>query len=490
MKQEISSSHFVVKRSQDEDIICALATPPGEGALSLIRLSGKGTFKAIRKVCSFLPQKVKAHHIYFGTFLHPKTKKFIDEVLLLCFEEGRSFTGEESVEISCHGGLFLSSLILELLQSIGVRLAERGEFSYRAFMNGKIDLLQAESVLQLIQSRSPKAHEQAMRGLKGKLSDRLNLLEQKLLRILSHLEAGIDFSDQEIQPFSVDQQISFLRETKTYVKKMIVGFQQGRINREGFSVILLGAPNAGKSSLFNYLIQEDKAIVTEYPGTTRDILSARLLLNGRELCVKDSAGFRYNPDPVEKKGIEKTSEQLQYSDLCLFLLESDLPLNPEKFFGIEKLDRKKTIIVFSKSDQLTVSEKKRFLEEVLLYFQKKNLAGSFFTENNIQIDKLNKEPLWLSSQTGEGVKTLKEILYRESEKEVDEIFLSTSRQLQALQEISIFLNQAAELLNKKASSEFIAFELQQALSVLYKLLGKEYNEEVIKQVFKEFCLGK
>ena len=386
------------------------------------------------------------------------------------------------MEISCHGGTYLSSIILEALVAAGARLAERGEFSYRSFMNGRMDLLQAESVLELIQSRSPKAHTQAIRGLKGGLSKRLSLLEKSLLKLLSHLEASIDFSDQEIEPFSAKQQREFLAEIQQKVIKIVKGFQQGRINREGFSVILLGAPNAGKSSLFNYLIQEDRAIVTEHPGTTRDILSARLLLDQREFCLKDTAGFRKNPGAVEQKGIEKVLKELSHSDLCLFLVESFLPLGEQSVFGLEKLDMNKTNIVFSKSDQLSSSEKKVFLKEFVYLCRKNKFTGNFS-------DKMEKY-FWLSSHTGEGMEDLKDVFYKESEKEIGEVFLSTPRQREALEKVSYLLAQAKELLDKKSSPEFVAFELQSALSVLYELLGKEYDEEVIKQVFKEFCLGK
>ena len=471
-------------RPQDKDTICALATSPGQGALSLIRLSGNSAFEIARRCCPFLPEKMESHRIYFATFLYPETEKTLDEVLIFCFKEGHSFTGEESIEISCHGGSYLSSVILEALIAAGARLAERGEFSYRAFMNGKMDLLQAESVLDLIQSRSPKAHVQAIRCLKGKLSERLNNLEKKLLKLLSHLEASIDFSDQEIEPFSVEEQKGLLMEIRQEVKEIISGFQQGRINREGFSVILLGAPNAGKSSLFNYLIQEDKAIVTEHPGTTRDILSARILFSQREFCLKDTAGFRKNPDAVEKKGIEKVSKELFHSDLCLFLLESALPLKSESFFGIEQLEMDKTIVVFSKSDKLSAKNREIFLEELGRFCRKERGKKASF----LVLDK--KRSLWLSSHTGEGVENLKRILFKKSEKDSGEIFLSTPRQKEALEKINKCLEQADLLLDKNSSAEFVAFELQSALSILYELLGKEYNEEVIEQIFKEFCLGK
>lgn len=478
-----SSSPF--KRPQDQDTICALATSPGQGALSLLRLSGSRAFEIARKCCPFLPEKIESHRIYFGTFLYPENGETLDEVLIFCFEEGHSFTGEESIEISCHGGLYLSSVILDALIVAGARMAERGEFSYRAFMNGRMDLLQAESILDLIQSRSPKAHMQAIRGLKGELSEHLSGLEKKLLKLLSHLEASIDFSDQEIELFSVKKQKGLLMEIRQEVKEIIKGFQQGRINLEGFSIILLGAPNAGKSSLFNYLIQEDKAIVTEHPGTTRDILSARILFSQREFCLKDTAGFRKNPDAVEKKGIEKISKELSHSDLCLFLLESALPLQSESFFGLEQLDVDKTIVVFSKSDKLSSSERKIFLEQIAWLCREKGMEKSL---SFLILDK--KRNLWLSSHTGEGVEDLKRIFFKESEKDSGEIFLSTPRQKEALEKVSGSLEQADRLLGKNSSPEFIAFELQSALSFLYTLLGKEYSEEVIKQIFKEFCLGK
>lgn len=489
MKKIVNNSFLL--REQDEDTICALATPPGEGAISLIRVSGKKAFEISRKLCPFLPSKIKSHFIYFGTLLHPETRKALDEVLVFCFEKGRSFTGEESFEISFHGSSFIAEALLEALRVGGARLAERGEFSYRAFMNGKMDLIQAESVLELIQSRTPKAHTQALRGLKGKNSFRLKVLEEKLLKLISHLSASIDFSDQKIEPFSRKQQQVLLKEIKQELVLALKGFEQGRINKNGFSILFSGAPNAGKSSLFNCLLEEEKAIVTEEPGTTRDVLSARILLNQREFCLKDTAGFRENPSSVEKKGIEKAWEEIKRSDICLFLVESALPLKPESFFGLRKLDPKKTVVVFSKSDKLSLQEREKLLQATTDFFktevQKSTSEASDFPAHQLE---LKEEVLWLSSWTGEGVETLKKFLHKKSEKGILDAFLFTPRQGKALKKIKHFLELAENLLVKKASPEFTVFELQSALSVLYELLGKEYNEEVIKQVFKEFCIGK
>ncbi len=472
---------------QEEDTICALSTPPGEGALALIRVSGKRAFEISQKLCPFLPSQIHHRKVYFGTLLHPEKGQDLDEVLVFCFEKGRSFTGEESVEISSHGSPFVVSSILEALESSGARLAKRGEFSYRAFMNGKIDLLQAESVLALIQSRSPKAHAQALRGLKGKSSLRLKTLEKKLLKLLSHIEAEIDFSDQDIKPFSLEEQKRLLWSAIKDIKLALKGFEQGRINREGFSVVLSGAPNAGKSSLFNYLLEEDRAIVTAEPGTTRDVLSARFLWKGREFCLKDSAGFRVDPDPLEQKGIKKALEEIKLSDLCLFLVEGTLPLKEESFFGLETGKEKeplKTILVFSKADKVSPGERKKFLKSVHSFFKKKFPKELFSPEEDLL------KNFWVSSQTGEGIEELKNLLYKKSEKGVVDIFLSTPRQHQALEKIKYFLEQTENLLNQKSSPEFIAFELKSALTILSELLGKEYSEEVIQNIFKEFCIGK
>ena len=551
---------------REKETICALATPPGEGALSLIRLSGPASFKIARKLCPFLPAKIKSHRVYFGRVLHPQTRKVLDESLVTCFEKGRSFTGEESMEFSCHGGSFMAQNVLSALSVAGAKTAQRGEFSYRAFMNGKMDLIQAESILSLIKSRSPAGHAQALSALRGGLSKKLKVLEQKLLRLLSHIEASLDFSEEDISPFSAKEQEKALKEIKLDLAHLLKGFEQGLINREGFSILLLGAPNAGKSSLFNYLLGEDKAIVTKQAGTTRDILSASLLWQGREFTLKDSAGLRSNPDPIEKEGIKKAQEEMKKANLLLFLVESQWPLNPESFFGLEtisktgfeqgkgatfggfstskvdvklekanqtSIDKQKLLLCFSKADLLpSKKQRDKFLNPLLNYlnqtdrkpasFEKgatledsssyqqdlkrensnkisikqKNIQGTAFEgfstskEKPKPSNKTSIGALWLSTHTGEGIEQLKDLCFKRSEKEHGESFLSTPRQGQALKHISYFMKKAEQLLKQKGSPDLVAFELREGLSHLQQLTGQQYNEEVIKGIFKEFCLGK
>ncbi len=485
-------------RPQDEDTICALATPPGEGALALVRISGSHAAKIVQKICPFLLKKrLQSHRVYFGTLVDPFKKKDVDEVLVTYFKQGRSFTGEESLEISCHGGIFLSSTVLDLLVKAGARVAERGEFSYRAFMLGQLDLVQAESILSLIQSRSPKAHTQALRGLKGSISNYLKKIETDLLKLLSHLEASIDFSDQDIQPFSVKQQQKLLSQLIKTLQKGLISYTQGRINQEGFCVVLSGTPNAGKSSLFNCLLQEDKAIVAKMAGTTRDVLSARALFNQTEFCIKDTAGFRKNPNAVEREGIKRACQEIATAELCLFLVECSLPFRPQSLFGLEKQDLSKTVIVFSKSDKLNLEERKKFSQKVDFCLNKRNISMNLFKLRQRKINSCtNKKDrkmlsyVWISSHTGEEIQLLKKLFYEKARGSVQDIFIFSVRQKDSLEKISRFLDQAALLLTQGASSEIIALELQSALMVLYALLGKEYNEEVIQQIFKEFCIGK
>ena len=545
---------------EQERTICALATPPGEGALSLIRMSGPASFKIARKLCPFLPTKIKSHRLYFGHVLHPRSQKPLDEALVSCFKQGRSFTGEESVEFNCHGGHFIAQNVLSALNEAGARMAKKGEFSYRAFMNGKMDLIQAESVLTLIQSRSLVNHAQALSALKGNLSNKLSKLEKKLMRLLSHIEASLDFSEEDISPFDIEKQKSTLKEIQSDLTNLLKGFEQGLINREGFCVLLTGAPNAGKSSLFNHLLKEDKAIVTPLPGTTRDVLSASLLWHGREFTFKDSAGLRPHPDLVEKEGIKKAQAEIKKTDLLLFLVESHLPLKKESFFGLDQLDRQKTVICFSKADLLPEPKQRQELlnqarrsfpqnlsfpraqsasreslqcetqnlankqclpcvppdagagissmcgkksrsknsEAPFVSAKQALLADSAVAQVHDQRTVFTMRPPrhggdtagWISAHTGEGVEDLKKFCFKKSEKTHGEDFFFTPRQGQALKDIALALNRASRLLRQKASPDLVAFELKEGLSYLKQLTGRQYKEEVIQGIFKEFCLGK
>ena len=482
-------------RPQDEDTICALATPPGEGALALVRVSGSQAAYVVQRICPFLKQKqLKSHCVYFGVLKDPFKKRDVDEVLVTYFEKGKSFTGEESLEISCHGGSFLSSLILHLLVKAGARIADRGEFSYRAFILGRIDLVQAESILSLIQSRTPKTHDQALKALQGQVSNYLKKLETDLLRLISHLEASIDFSEQNIQAFSFQDLKQLFLQISEDIHKILEGCAEASINQEGFCVTLSGAPNAGKSSLFNYLLKSEKAIVTKQAGTTRDVLTGRILLNQIEFCIKDMAGLRKCFSSVEREGIQRAYKEVRAGNLNLFLIDSGSAFCLKNIFGLDKHQVEKLVIVFSKADKLDESKRSAVFKKVKSYLKSHNLLIKKFS-NLKQLDsqpgKVKQIPqIWLSSKTGEGIRELKKIICKKAEGNHQDIFLISIRQQMHLEKMSEFLKKAKKLFLQKASNELIILELESALVCLYNILGKEYSDEVIQNIFKEFCIGK
>ncbi len=462
-------------RAKDKDTICSLATPPGLGALALIRISGPKAWALTKKLCPFVKNTL-SHRIYFGTLRNFVTKKKVDEVLVSYFKKGRSFTGEECIEISCHGGSFIASSILDLLVRTGMRIADKGEFSYRAFMNGKIDLIQAESVLSLIQSKSSTAHAQALQALKGKTSKYLKILETQLLELLAHVEASIDFTQHDIKTHSLHQQKKLILQIEQKLLLAKESFKQGVRNYEGFNIVLLGDTNTGKSTLFNTFLQEDRAIVTNQPGTTRDILSASFLLGQQEFLLQDTAGLRTHPGVIEKKGITKALKASKTCDVCLFLIDSSTAKFSQNFHHLEKALLDKTIVIFSKSDKLPLKKRKAFLKKI--------------TKQCTLFSHSLMKPLFISSHTGEGMRDLKKALCKLASGDEGDVFFFTKRQGEALDKMYQFLSLARKLLAKNASEEFIALELQSALTVLYELLGKSYNEAVIKHIFKSFCIGK
>ncbi len=470
------SDHRLPLRPKDHDTICAQATPPGVGALALVRISGPKALKICKSLLPFFPSRPLSHHLYFGTALYPQNKKPIDEVLVSFFQKGKSFTGEESLEISCHGGEWIVAQIIEGLLWQGCRMAEPGEFSYRAFIHGNIDLLQAESILDLIQSQTPLSHRQALKSLKGSLSLKVKKMEEKLTRLLAHLEASLDFSEEDIQPFSLSEQKKQIKEMKEQALQWVKSFKQGEMIRKGFCVVFSGAPNAGKSSLFNDLIEEDRVITSSQAGTTRDVVSARWVLHQREFCFKDTAGFGKKTTGLQAQATKKTLQAVESADLNVFLVESRWPLKTDSFFQIKKVcARPPFLLVFSKADLLSSRKRDLFLKGLRKFIPSQDI----------------KSPLWLSLKTREGVKVLKEkILDISKNTQTHQSVLFTSRQMEKMKKIHTCFHRAFSLAGRFPASELIACELKEALRELYELSGKEYGEEVITKVFQEFCIGK
>ena len=456
------------------DTIVAVATPPGEGGISVIRISGENVLSLASKLfhSSFdiLKNTPPSHKVLFGEILDPNSKRVIDEVLFTWFKKPNSYTGEDVVEISCHGGTLVTSTILENILRQGVRLAKPGEFTRRAFVHGRIDLTQAEAVVDLIEAASDKALNCAVLQLKGELSRRINNLFDQLLAVQAQLEAAIDFSEEGLTFQSREKTGQQIKGIKIEVQKLVDSFHQGKIIREGARVTLVGKPNTGKSSLLNALMQEDRAIVTDIPGTTRDTLEERIKVKDIHIVIVDSAGLRSEPETVEEEGIQRTRNALEKSDLVLVVFDTSQPLDENDDLLMNELGDKPRCILFNKSDLEQKWEKekiKKFLRD----------------------DK----PISISAKTGAGMQDLIEAIYGfavKGESMGESIFITRERHRNHLKQAATALEIAFESLRSGCSEELIAVDVNLALEHMGLVLGKSFEEDLLDKIFGQFCIGK
>jgi tRNA modification GTPase len=456
------------------DTITAIATPPGEGGLSIIRISGKDALSiALRlfhsatgeAIQEFPPQKV-----IFGEIRDPASGQCVDEVLLTFFKGPRSYTAEDVIEISAHGGVLTTSKILELVLAQGARMAEPGEFTRRAFTNGRIDLTQAEAVADVIESASDKALNSAISQLKGGLSQRLNSLHENLLNAQAQLEATIDFSEDGLTFQSREATQKQIQEVETDLAKLVDSFRQGRIYREGMRVTLIGKPNVGKSSLLNTLLQEDRAIVTPIAGTTRDTLEERARIKDIHIVIIDSAGLRDNPEMIEEQGIQRTRTALEKSDLALVIFDTSQPLDDNDKLLMQEVGDKPRLVVLNKSDLPPLWQQEQI--------------------NNFLADD---QPLTLSTKTLEGFDTLKEAIHQKAtsgERAGESLVITRERHRDHLQQATQSLQKAGESLRQGLSEELVALDVTIAMEHLGAVLGKTFEEDLLDKIFGQFCIGK
>lgn len=458
-----------------DDTICALITAPGLSGISVVRVSGATALEKVKKTCSFLPDNPESHRVYFGK-IKSAEGEVIDECLVSFFQKGKSFTGDETLEISVHGGFACADRVLSELVSLGCRPAERGEFSFRSFYNGKIDLVQAEAIHSLIKSRNEISRSQAIQQLGGRVSQKIHQIEEGLLHILAQIEASIDFSTEDIEPYSLEMMATSLRATETLVVDLCSGFSKGRRINEGLKIALAGAPNSGKSSLYNVLLGQEKAIVSATPGTTRDVLESPMNDFGSPLWLLDTAGLRETEEDVEKRGILKTHEKMASADLILFLLDINDRSRWDVSPVLPYLD--KALFIVSKVDELDLhlSIQNEIIEQVHGLMGRQNPQLIFF----------------VSSKTSQGIKELKLAIEKMSLVDIhhDESLITQYRQFDHLNRCLIHMQKALILLKESASYDLLALEVQTALREIYHLLGKEFDEQVLDRVFKQFCIGK
>ena len=462
-----------------EDTIAAIATAPGEGGIGIVRISGelagailRSVFVPINKCDDKKNSEIVNRRLTYGKIINPDTGEEIDEVLAVFMKAPYTYTTEDVAEINCHGSMVSLKRSLEIVLKSGARLAEPGEFTKRAFLNGRIDLSQAEAVIDLIKAKTEDGYKAALGQLSGRLSDKINKVRQKLVDILVDIAVNIDYPDEDIEIITYKKISAQLNDVKNDLKELVDTGYTGRILREGLNTVIVGKPNVGKSSLMNQLLREDRSIVTEIPGTTRDTIEEQLNIGGILLNITDTAGIRGTEDPVEKIGVEKSIYSLRKADLVLFIVDSSRNLDEEDFEIIDRLkETKEVIVLMNKADKSSVFEKDALLQ--------------YFDENQIVIT---------SMEDGRGIKELEykisSLVYKGKIRSSENVLITNVRHLDLINKAFISLQEALKGSEEHQPFELIEIDVNEAWMCLGEITGEAVREDILTEVFSRFCLGK
>ena len=453
------------------DTIVALSTAPGNGGIGIIRMSGKDCFDILNKI--FIPKnkekEIKGYTIKYGEIAY--NNEIIDEVLVSYFLAPKSYTTENMCEINSHGGIIVTNKILELCIKNGARLAEPGEFTKKAFLNGRIDLSQAEAIIDIINSKTEKELKASTKQLEGFLSKEIQDIKSNILEILVDIEASIDYPEYDIEEVTNQKAMQKLLEIKEKEEKLLKSFDNGKIIKQGLNVAIIGKPNAGKSSLLNAILKEERAIVTNIEGTTRDTIEEFIVIDGIPVKIIDTAGIRNANDEIEKIGIEKSKKMADEADLIITVIDSSSELSNEDKEILEFIKDKKGIIVLNKNDLKTQID-----------------------ENTYEINTLNKKVIKISALNKKGIDEIyKQIseMFNFGEIVIDESTVITSqRQKEAIENALKNTIKCIETIANKMPIDIVAIHLTENLKELGKITGETVSEEIIKEIFKKFCLGK
>ncbi|WP_040928945.1 tRNA uridine-5-carboxymethylaminomethyl(34) synthesis GTPase MnmE [Nosocomiicoccus massiliensis] len=455
------------------DTISSISTPVGEGAIAIVRLSGDEAIDIADRLYKGKKslKEVDSHTINYGHIVDPKTNEVIEEVMVAVMRAPRTYTREDIVEINCHGGIHTINHILQLTLQNGAEMAEPGEFTKRAFLNGRIDLSQAEGIMDFIRSKTDDASKIANQQMQGRLKEYIEHLRQEILVVLAQVEVNIDYPEyDDVEEATTRQLLEASRTIKTEIEDLLKSSREGRILREGLNTVIVGKPNVGKSSLLNYLIQDNRAIVTDIAGTTRDILEEYVNVNGIPLKLTDTAGIRETEDIVEKIGVERSREALQNAELILYLLDHTTGFSEEDKEILNNLKDRNVIIIVNKTD----------------------------LDGKIDIDTLKSDydfPVVLTSVTkGTGIKDLeesiKELFFSGGVSIQDSTYVSNNRHIHLLEQAHRSIIDAIEAAEMDIPVDMIQIDLVKTWQLLGEVIGQDVSEELIDQLFSQFCLGK
>ena len=448
-----------------EDTIAAISTALGVGAISIIRVSGNDSIKIVNEIFKGKDlTKQNTHTIHYGYIVD--NEKIIDEVLVSIMKSPKTFTKEDIVEINCHGGIATTNKVLELVLNKGARLAEPGEFTKRAFLNGRIDLIEADGIMNLISSKTDKARQLSINQLSGKVSNNIAYLREELIKIISNIEVNIDYPEYEdIEVLSNEKILPSIQLLKQKLTTIIKESEDGKLINEGINVGIIGRPNVGKSSLLNSLLEENKAIVTDIEGTTRDIVEGTITLNGVVLNIIDTAGIRKTDNIVEQIGVEKSYEIIDKSDLIIFVLNNNEELTQEDLELYQKIQNKEHIIVLNKID----------------------------LEQKINLDNIKEDIIKISLKNNNADLILNKIteIYNLDKLEIkDQTYLSNARNISLLKKSLNNINNSITHIENNSPIDIVELELKESWNTIGEIIGKTYTDELLDQLFSRFCLGK
>ena len=456
-----------------DDTIAAIATAPGEGGIGIIRISGEKSLQVAQSIFKSKSGKMikdyNARTLIYGTVVD--NEKVIDEVLVAYMKGPNSYTAEDVIEINCHGGFISVKKILELILSKGVRLAEAGEFTKRAFLNGRIDLSQAEAIIDVIKSKTDMAHEVAQSQLEGSLAKKIKDLRMNVTEVLAHLEVSIDFAEEDVEEITYQTLEEKALELRNEIKKLYDTAESGKILRDGLKTVIVGKPNVGKSSLLNSILGDNRAIVTDIAGTTRDVIEEFVNIKGIPLKIVDTAGIRETEDVVEKIGVEKSRESFSTADLVIMVLDASRKLSEEDMEILESLKNKKTIVLLNKMDldpQIELEKIEEFVN----------------SEDIIKISALKHQ----------GIEELQDkieaMVYHGSVKNSSNLMITNSRHKDALFKAYESINDAISAIEQRMPYDFIEVDFKNIWDYLGYINGDTVREDLLDTIFANFCIGK
>lgn len=462
-----------MKGTSLDDIIAAISTPIGAGGIGIVRISGNGAIELSDK---FFKSKndvklinKKSHTLTYGYIID--NDKIIDEVLVSVMKAPNTYTKDDIVEINCHGGIIVTNKVLEIVLKNGARLSEPGEFTKRAFLNGRIDLTQAEAVIDVINSKTDLSRQVAVNQLGGSLKNKVSKIRDGLITMVATLEVAIDYPEHELDESTYDDMYNKCQSMKDSIENLLNSSNKGKIIREGIQTVILGKPNVGKSSLLNRFLNEERAIVTDIPGTTRDTVEEYINIEGVPVKIIDTAGIRNTDDTVEKMGVEKSKDFAKKSDLILMLLDGSRNLDEDDIEILDLIKDKKALVLINKLDlqqKIKIEEVKKYIsEENIIFISVKDDSG---------IDEL--------------VKRLKDMFFEGEININDEVLVGNVRHRNSLFNASEALKKAMETISLSMPEDFISMDLQEVNKYLGEITGDSVDEEIIDRIFSQFCLGK